>query len=207
MECESLCNIIKSLYNTKETIKEKYINKLLTLSQVGLVSKPAHTRIAQYALQTLKDEILLIEGKRIKNKYMKILGVYALVLAVIFIIVMCFSSYNWLDCICLAIVGSVIGTWVSFGARKFVIELEDLSTVEKDKMDPLIRLVYISISTVIFMLFLNIGLIEIKFGELETSMLFEDKESALIIGIICGLIESKIGVNIYKHAISVFESD
>jgi len=81
VKAESACNIIKALENTDKQTKKKYFDKLLSLSQVGLVANPAQTETAEFALMKLKDEIVLVEGKRIKNHYMKYLGIDALISA------------------------------------------------------------------------------------------------------------------------------
>ena len=80
VKAESACNIIKALENTDKQTKKKYFDKLLSLSQVGLVANPAQTETAEFALMKLKDEIVLVEGKRIKNHYMKYLGIDALII-------------------------------------------------------------------------------------------------------------------------------
>lgn len=129
--------------------KKKYFDKLLSLSQVGLVANPAQTETAEFALMKLKDEIVLVEGKRIKNHYMKYLGIDALIIGAIASIVLgiCFYFTRWIGCISVLciIIGALTGTWVSFGARKFEIEFEDLASLEKDKMTPVIRLIYIAV--------------------------------------------------------------
>lgn len=63
VKAESACNIIKALENTDKQTKKKYFDKLLSLSQVGLVANPAQTETAEFALMKLKDEIVLVEGK------------------------------------------------------------------------------------------------------------------------------------------------
>ena len=101
------------------------------------------------------------------------------------------------------IIGALVGTWVSFGARKFEIGFDDLASLEKDKMNPWIRLIYISVAAVIFVLFMDAGLVEIKVGNIDTAAALENMQSAFIIGLVCGLIESKIGVNVYKRAVDI----
>lgn len=56
VKAESACNIIKALENTDKQTKKKYFDKLLSLSQVGLVANPAQTETAEFALMKLKDE-------------------------------------------------------------------------------------------------------------------------------------------------------
>lgn len=207
LNAEATCNIIKSLEKTEEATKKKYIEKLVSLSQVGLVADPAQTKTAKLALEKLQEEIVLVEGKRIKNKYMQILGADALCIGAVVSIAAGIAYYNtkqiWVSCIWAVIIGALAGTWVSFGARKLEIEFKDLSSLEKDKMGPIVRLIYISVTALIFTIFMNVGLFEIKIGNLDTSNAFNDIKSAIVIGLISGLIESKIGVSVYKKASSI----
>lgn len=101
------------------------------------------------------------------------------------------------------ILGAVTGTWVSFGARKFEIEFEDLASLEKDKMTPVIRLIYIAVASLIFALLMSVGLIDVKIGNVDISKAFTDIKPALVIGVLCGLVESKIGIQVYNKAVSL----
>lgn len=207
VKIERTNSIIKSLHKTSKDIKTKYFNRLLTLSQAGLVGETAQPELALDSLAELQDEMILIEGQRIKNEYMKNLGIKALVLGiavtiVYFISLACemmqpFSMY------CLSIIGAFIGTWISFGARKFRISFEQLSLLEEDMMSPWIRLIYIGVCSAVFLLFLCTQLISFGVGEISTISIKESPEIQISIGILCGLIESKIGVNIYKKAVTL----
>lgn len=211
-EIESTCNVIKSLDKTSHETKEKYFNKLLSLSQVGLVPEEgAQPQMAKVSLEKLKSEMLTVEGKRIKNHYMKRLGITATLLAIIVAIisvalyhftklgVFLMITYTWL--------GAMAGAWVSYGARKFQLEFEDMSIIEKDMLEPIIRLIYIGVCSLIFELFLSCGIATINIGSITTVNLKSDIQLQLLVGVICGLIESKIGIDIYKKANSVFEFD
>lgn len=207
LKAESTCNIIKSLENTDNTIKKKYFDKLLSLSRVGLVPDPAQTKASNLALEKLQEEIVLVEGRRIKNSYMKTLGINAVILAILVSIVAgaayLFTKLPWIGSVWAVAIGALAGTWVSFGARKFEICFEDLASLERDKMNPWIRLVYICVASLIFMLFMNTGLIEVKIGDIDTASALVNMKSALVIGLMCGLVESKIGVNVYQKAVGL----
>lgn len=207
LNAEKTCNIIKSLENTDENTKKKYFDKLLSLSQVGLVPEYAQTKASKLALEKLQEEIVLIEGKRIKNGYMKTLAIDALILAVITSIgvklVDIYLHFSMVWSIWAVVMGALIGTWVSFGARKFEICFDDLASLEKDKMNPWMRLIFISVASVIFVLFMNAGIVEIKIGSIDTATAFENLEAAFIIGLVCGLVESRIGVNVYEKAVGL----
>ena len=205
-QIESTCNAIKALENTDVDTKHKYFNKLLSLSQGGLVSDNAQPLVAKRALEQLKNEIVLVEGKRIKNLYMKILGEDILVnLFLLSPMLVCYllPKLKSIACAYMAIMGALVGMWVSFGARKFEITFDDLTSLEKDKMTPFIRIIYIGVVTLIFMLLLAAGVLNIRIGSIETTTVFTDMNTAVVIGLICGLVESKIGVGIYNKVTTI----
>ncbi len=209
-EVESTCNTIKALENTSEDIKRKYFNKLLSLAQVGLVpEKNAQPQMALLSLEKLRLEMVLVEGKRIKNNYMKNLGIFALLLSFLVSIAMVIAyrcSHNYAFCmIGYTWFGAMVGTWISFGARKFELKFEDLCCIEKDMLGPVIRLIYIGVCALVFELFLICGVVSIKLGNITTESIRNSAEVQMLVGIICGLIESKIGIDIYKRANSVLK--
>lgn len=204
-DVESACSVIKSLNGTTEEVKRKYFNKLLSLAQVGLVPEDgAQPEVAGTALERLKEEIIIAEGRRIKNQYMKRLGIDALILGVLMIILRQISAYcfknEFISMFATTWIGTMIGTWISYGARKFEIEFKDLAVIEKDMMDPWIRLIYIGLATFAFEMFFMTGIITVSIGKISTADISGNYEIQLVIGLICGLVESRIGVNIYKKA-------
>lgn len=211
IKIESTNNIIKSLYNTKDETKYKYFNKLLTLAQAGLVGETAQPELALKSLVKLKDEMVLVEGQRIKNDYMVRLGQNALIFCVIafiaYIVFQSFSLTRPFAMYLLTFIGALIGTWISFGARKFSIRFEQLSLLEDDMMKPCIRLLYIGICAIVFVLFLNTQLINISIGGISTAIISENIEIQVSIGVLCGLVESKIGINVYKEAINILSDE
>lgn len=207
IEVESTNNIIKSLNDTNDIIKMKYFNKLLSLAQAGLVGDTAQPQLSFKSLEKLKEEIILIEGQRIKNQYMKKLGINAIIMCGIIFTIWILVDY-WFEIkehhmYCTTYLGAMLGTWISFGARKFSIKFTQLSNLEEDMMEPCIRLIYIGICSLIVILFINSGIIAIKIGSMSLKNIKTNFELQAIIGISCGLIESKIGVNIYKKAINI----
>lgn len=212
VEIESTNNVIKSLINTKQDIKKKYFKKLLSLAQAGLVSKAAQPSLALKSLRKLKEEMVSIEGQRIKNYYMKRLGITALVMgsvcAIIYILILMFFPYlHYLNMYFMVWIGAMIGTWISFGARKFKISFEQLSILEEDMMSIYIRLIYVAICAIILLLFLNTNIVSINIGKISINDISNKVELQLILGVICGLVESKLGINIYKKAVTIINNN
>jgi len=208
VQVEAANNIIKSLKSTKNDIKQKYFDKLLSLSQVGLVGDEmgSEPNMALKSIEKLKEEILINEGQRIKGKYMVQLGIVALIISVVLILCSSLIKYLYdadLFSFVLVWISSMIGSWISFGARKFEISFEELSVIEKDQMRPAIRLIYIGLTSIIFVLFLNSGIINIELGDLRLHDMYQNNELLAVIGVICGLVESKLGISIYNRAVSI----
>ena len=72
-------------------------------------------------------------------------------------------------------------------------------------LEPVIRLIYIGVCALIFELFLSCGIATVTVGNITTSVLSSDIQTQILIGILCGLIESKIGIDIYKKANSALD--
>lgn len=216
VEIEYVCTIIKSLHNTHDSIKRKYFNKLLSLSRAGLVGIEGNceTTLAFKSLKQLKEEMIINEGQRIKNEYMKLLGKRILILTIsiligylIFISIFNLNNIisNYLAMYSITFVCSLIGTWISFGARNLSISFKQLSVIEDDMMNQWIRLLYIGICSVILITFLTTDIIKINIGTISSSNIKESFEIQASIGFICGLIESKLGLNIYKKVENIIE--
>ena len=70
---------IRMLFANEQGKFEEYFKSLLALAQLGLVGSSANPDLATRALSSLKQEILIREGGRIKNQYMRELGKVSLV--------------------------------------------------------------------------------------------------------------------------------
>lgn len=209
---EKTCNVIKNLIYTSKEVKNKYFNKLLNLSQVAFISGKLNAlEVANNYLEILQEEILLVEGKRIKNKYMLKLGFSAMIYLIIawliyFLILFIGLPTNEYLVYSTVWTGAMIGTWISFGARKFTIQLEDLSSIEEDKMNINIRLPYIGLCSIIFLIFINSGIFNVTLGNSSIyESLSNNFELQLLLGVIAGLLESKLGIKIYEKANVIVE--
>lgn len=200
--------IIKNLVYTPEDKKQKYFNKLLDLSRFSfLTDNPNAITLGVSYLEELKNEILSSEGSRIKNKYMKDLGkgiIVSIILTwIIFAVFHSFPFFKTKEFSVYFVVttGALIGTWVSFGARKFNITLSDLISLEEDYMSIPIRIIYIIISSFVLLLLIRTGFLNISIGNSSIKeWIKESSEVQLLLGILMGLLESKLGIQIYKKA-------
>lgn len=193
---EETKNVIASLKYSKTEDKKGYINKLLSIAQVGLVGQ--HPDIAGLAIDRLKEEITIKEGALIKNRYMIILGIEALILLIVSIffgLKMTYIreyAYGW--------AGAMAGVWLSFGIRKMSFEFDNLHIIEDDRLSAIIKLLFMGLITILVILLLKCKIIIIELGNINTATLNSNIEGAVLIGFICGLLENNLAQNIYSKA-------
>ena len=145
-QIEQTLAILRMLFPNDDARFREYFDPLVSLAQTGLVGESAQTNLARRTLISLKTEITDRESGRIKNRYMKKLGLTAVFLGVPPLICAVFiltrrPDLLWLSNFMLLWVGCMVGVWLSFGARKTVLRFEELHIVEKDRLEPVVRLI------------------------------------------------------------------
>ena len=200
--------VINMLFTSDEIRFQEYYRQLLSLAQLGLVGPSANPKLAQRALSTLKDDIVSREGSRVKNNYMMKLGKTALLIglpAVILaiIIMTLFASLVTISSYLFMWTGCMGGAWLSFGARKLTITFEDLNILEKDRMNPIIRLIFAGLLTIVIGLLLSTKAITFEMGGLSTETITSNAQVALLIGFLCGVSEQALSAKVSQHAYSL----
>lgn len=201
---DSSLTTIRILFGAKDAQFEQYFRPLLSLAQLGLVGSSANPALAQRALLSLQNEILVREGGVIKNEYMKRLGVRALWLGLIPVIVA--LGLQWIESQSPAVgflylwAGCMAGVWLSFGTRNVVIKFEELGILEKDRLNPTIRLLFAGLLTIVIGLIIATQAVKLELGDLSTTKFVSDPSVALLIGAFCGISELALSSKISQHA-------
>ncbi|HHD2969846.1 hypothetical protein ACV3K4_04370 [Clostridium perfringens] len=205
---EEISNVIRRLIDTDKSKKDEYFDKLLSATRAGLVGETAEPEEALKSLDILKNEMIANESGRIKNDYMTKLGKKAFVLILVSLfIVLLINKFNifYLNKYFFIFQGAMIGTWVSFGARKIELSFEELGRIEVDSLRPLIRLIFIGICSIIVYLFISCGIVSFEIGGFSSDNFTNSIEAQYLLGIICGLLEYKIAINIYNKATNIMK--
>jgi hypothetical protein len=203
-EIDRTLGVLRFLY-AEDIIKfEQYFLPLLSLAELGLSGEKAEPKVAKRVLEELKNEILLREGGRVKNKYMRELGKKAIWLGlpafafatVLFVgkVLPEQASFLFLWAGCMA------GVWLSFGARKTKLKFEDLCVLEEDRLEPTIRLIFVGLLAIIMGLLIITKVLEIKIGTLVLNNFDKDIRIAFLIGGICGFSETLLPSKIRDQA-------
>ena len=106
----------------------------------------------------------------------------------------------------LLLAGCMIGTWLSFAARKVTLAFTDLAELEGDRLAPRMRLLFTGSLAVVFSLFFITGVVEFRFSSMSTGQIMQSGTVALLIGLIFGLLEQSLPAAVMDRARGVFET-
>lgn len=220
LEIEKTLVVVRKLYENTPIELQHYFSQLLTLAQAGLVPEEnAQPTISLNALQQLKSEIIDKKSGEVKNTYFKTLGLKAtyLGLPILLIALIIKGSYYFQDSDILNNLStfsnflfiwcaSLVGVWLSFGARKTILTFEELTTIEEDRLEPVIRLIFVGVMALMFSLLFYKEAIVLEIGKISTKSISTDSFIAIIFGVFLGLSEKLIGQKLTKKVTSLFES-
>lgn len=211
-EIEKTLTAVHSLFGS-ERYKSRYaevVEKLLMLAQLGLVGVrgESNPRIAKDALQRLQDEIAELDGARVKNDFLKHLGLWALLLSAPAWIISAYFYFIYGDAsvsvpllnLCCLWSANQIGTWLSFATRKLDIGFFDLSRISEDQLEPAVRLVFTGSLAVIFALTLWAGLFAVQIGDFHANGWVTDPLIAVVLGALTGIAEKALPGSIRNKA-------
>ena len=182
-----------------------YFEKLVGIAVLSLgQDQPVFGKLS---LDNLQEEIRLRESGRVKNQYVRRLGIWAMSfiipLAIVYLIARHGALFpEWIgkkrEFVTL-IAGSMLGTWLSFAIRKVELRFSELSIVENDQLDPPIRLLFVAGLTLVVGLIFSTKLATITIGGFDTHFLTTGTH-ALLIGLFCGIAEHSLAPTVGARA-------
>lgn len=204
---EDTSNIINSSKSIDYKSKYYYMDKLYDIAMAGLSIKTneVYPELSIEMVNKLKEEICLRESSTIKNKYLKILGMIGIIHSiVIYLVFYYFKKYN-IDLFqyFYTYMGSIVGSWVSFNARKLNLSFDELTLIEKDGLNPSLRIMHNGLCSIIIMLFIKTQILSISIASFNTNSINYSSEMQMILGIIVGLVEYPISQKIFNKANSI----
>ena len=191
----------------------QYFNRLgfLALASLG----QDQPRLGRLALTGLQEEVVTREAGRVKNRYVRRLGSYALAMAAPGIGFYFFCRYYPIYALAPAdttnllyrfrefismLVGSLLGTWLSFSLRRPTLGFWDLANLEQDLLNPGIRLIFVGgLTTVVGLLFATHA-VDVKIGDFNTAGFLTSGIVAVLIGCLCGVGEQGLTTAVARRA-------
>ncbi len=197
--------------------KDIYFSQLISLAKVGLSIENVQTKLAEKALDKLQDEMLINEGSRVKNDHIKNMGFWALIYAVAMVALgfllrevsagqtkfLKFLVGNEIHPYLFVFAGSMVGAWISCIVKKEVLVFKDLVLIEKDMLKNWLRLIFVGVTSVVFLSFLRVAAIEISIGSVTITNVMKDIEIQVFVGVLAGLLGNKLAKTLSNKASSI----
>jgi len=208
---------IQMLFKENEKQLNIHFEQLAGIADLGLrfdEKQDVHPEIAKQALEQFKIEVVRKESGRIKNQYMKKLGIKALYgsLAALLVYYLINLNHAYLAPevktimpLLLIWVGTMMGVWLSYGMRKKIMNFKDLVIMEDDRLEPMVRLLFIGLISQVFGLLFITNVVNIDFGAFKTSNLQSSEVLSLLTGIFLGLSEQTIGLKLTNNVSAFLE--
>ncbi len=198
----------RDLQKRARLLQAEFLEKLHGVAWIGLELE--FTAMAKLTLAEVRNEFFVREAGRIKNMYVRRLGLWAGLTALLLIlsyVALFVGSLPWAwgydhKSFLLAAGGAAIGAWASFSVRQVQFSFDDLVMVEEASLDPPMRVLFVIVLTMAACLLFWNGAVNIEIGNLKTQAeSFRQSGSiALLIGLFCGLSERALATAIAGRA-------
>jgi putative flippase GtrA len=203
-DIDAVLATLKAAFETDGRRFAHYFKPLLSLAQAGLVGEDAQPEVGKRALAALRKEIVAKEAGKIKNRYMRRLGVvalwYALPALAAGVVLRWLAPATWLIPYLSLWIGAMVGAWLSFAIRKQTFSFEDIAQPEKDLLEPGLRLMVTGAMTLILGLAFSLGMLQISIGGVSTADIATKNEVALLVGMLCGISEQALPATLNDQA-------
>ena len=207
-EIERTEAVLRVLFSAKGK-KEKFDGYFLRLAALARAAlQQDHLELGSFALKELQDEIVTRETGEVKNGYIRRLGLWALGFGLPAIGFYLYCRYwywpglpelhRFREFISM-LVGSFLGTWLSFSIRRVRLSFWDLARLEEDALDPSIRLVFVAGLTVVVGLLLATKAVVVTIGSFNSAFL-DSGTTAVLIGCLCGIGEIGLPTAVARRA-------
>ena len=203
-EIERVLVVLRSLFPAGSPRFAEYFRPLLSLAQAGLVGPYAQPDLGKRALAQLQYQVVAAEGAAVKNRYMKVLGLRALLLGTpaltAALLLRQYFPLPKVEAYLFVWAATMAGVWLSFGTRKTLLGFFDLHILEEDRLEPAIRLLFAGLLAIILGLLFSTKMATITIGELDFSAFESDLRLALLLGAGAGLSEKLLSQSVAKKA-------
>ena len=100
----------------------------------------------------------------------------------------------------------MVGAWISVAAFRREVVLADLAQFMDSKYEPAVRLFFVGLVACSVALFVKTGLLSIVVGDLKLVEFPSKPEVAVVLGLVAGISEKKISVQLIQKARQVIPS-
>lgn len=215
VKVQGTISVIKAMKMPEKEIgiKQNYVIQLLNIARLGLMGENPQTALAESSLNLLKEEIMMREAGKIKNRHFSKLGISALLISLVCIALAFFfdylseveESFNLLENNMFApylftFAAAVVGTWVGFGVKKKTLIFKDLAVMNEDRLNPFLKLLFVGVVAIFLLLFIQGQIVTFTIGGITSAEIFSKTELQVLLGAIAGLLGNNLAQGLYDKA-------
>lgn len=219
MDISNTIAVLQQVYSVSSINFRKAFDQIFYLAKIGLEGANAQPEMAGTMLKQLKKEVIDQEAGKVKNNYLRGLGKQAAPLGFVPLLVGTVIHFidpnaaigHYIDLpgtanMLILWSGAMLGVWLSFAITKVTLEFEDLAILEKDRLEPLLRLLFTGGLAIVFGLLFMKKAVVIELGELSSVAVGRDHVVAFLMGVVLGLNERIIGRVLWRKTEQVVNS-
>jgi hypothetical protein len=188
--------------------RAKYFRGLVGICRVGLEHEdPSQLTLAKKSLESFREEFVANEAGSVKNGYLWRLGLRCLAMSVVASLAYVYArsldnthTVHYFRNFFLLVAGAGVGTWLSFALRRVIVTFLDLAALEEDRLDPGVRVLFITALTSIVGLLIWTGAVSLGIGQFITTEFYKNGTTALLIGLLLGVAERTMATAVEKRA-------
>jgi hypothetical protein len=209
-EVYAVRNTVKLLRERKrmaDADADEFIERVKQAARAGCTGPNVDTVLAATALDDIRGDVVRRYGRMIAFKYLLALAAWAVGGALLGFIVIGFSRWRGLEALSgygYLIVGSMGGAWLSVAASRWEIAFEGIQEFLDRSVEPSVRLLFVGLLAMTLGLFLQLGIIPVNIGEVHLTTLYAKPEWALFLGIVAGVGEKALSMQLLTRAKQVF---
>ncbi|HWY52028.1 MAG TPA: hypothetical protein VNW72_11155 [Chthoniobacterales bacterium] len=185
----------------------EFIERVKQAARVGCTVSNVDTVLAAMALDDIRGDVVRRYGRMIAFRYLLALAAWAVGGVLLGFIVIGTSRWIGLEALSgygYLLVGSMVGAWLSVAASRWEIAFDGIQEFVDTSVEPPVRLLFVGLLAMAFGLFLQLGIIPINVDKVPLATFSATPELALFLGIIAGVGEKALSMQLLTRAKQVF---
>jgi hypothetical protein len=198
-------NVLKLLQDDQaitDALFKEFIARDTQAGFAGCVANNVDTTLAAEALVQIRADIVRRVGTPLVYRYLGRLALYA---AAGGVVGLAFAIFAANFCPSLkgyggVLIGAMAGAWFSVAASRWQVAFDTIPDYLDIEREPVIRMLFVALVAAAFALFLHLGIITVKIGDLDFKSFTGSIKVALLLGFVAGISQRALSVQLMERA-------
>jgi hypothetical protein len=181
---------------------DEFIARIRQAARAGCIIPNATPGLATSALEQIRTDVVRRKGRTIVYRHLRVLakcGWPGAIVAVLLILGGQFwlpelGGYGWV------ILGGMVGAWALRAASGQQVSFGGIQDYLDFRYEPYIRMAFVAVVAAIFALFLRLGILSLKIGDIDLGGFAGNVGLAFALGAIAGISEKQLTVHVIDRA-------